>query len=156
MKNSDNSFTYRIARRLMSTRLGRALASQLAASPITDNNFFPTGMSDNYRTRYDYDRLKVQEECLRAWRVNPLARRIVNLISQFVIGKGVSIETDHKGTKKFLDEWLNHPLNKIPGQLKSWKDEGTRTGNLFFLFSVDKLSGMSYLRAVPAELIKEI
>jgi hypothetical protein len=152
MKTSNNSFTYRIARRLLSTRLGR----ELAASPITDNNFFPTGMSDNYRDRFNYDRTKIQAECLRAWRINPLARRIVNLISQFVIGKGVSIETDHKATQKFLDEWFNHPLNRMPSQLKAWKDEGTRTGNLFFLFSVEKVSGMSFVRAVPAELISEI
>jgi hypothetical protein len=152
----NSTFAGRIARRLMNTRIGREIAGQLAASPITDNNFFPSGMTDSYRTRYDYDRVKIQAECLRAWRINPLARRIVNLISQFVIGKGVSIECDHKGTQKFLDEWFNHPLNRLPAQLKSWKDEGTRTGNLFFLFSVDKVSGMSFVRAVPADLIQEI
>ena len=137
MKNS-NTFTSRIARRLIKTKFGREIASQLAApAAMNDNNFFPSGMTDSYRTRYDYDRTKIQAECLRAWRINPLARRIVNLISQFVIGKGVSIECDHKATQKFLDEWFNHPLNRFPSQLKSWKDEGTRTGNLFFLFSVD-------------------
>ena len=90
--HSQTSFTSRIARRLMNTRLGREIVGTLAASPVTDNNFFPSGMSDTYRDRYDYDRLKIQAECLRAWRINPIARRIVNLISQFVIGKGVNIE----------------------------------------------------------------
>jgi hypothetical protein len=164
MKTSNESntaprnptFAGRIARRLLNSRFGRSLVSELKASPITDDNFFPSGMTGNYRDRYDYDRTKIQAECLRAWRVNPLTRRIVNLISQFVIGKGVSIETDHKGTQKFLDEWFNHPLNRIHSQLKGWKDEGTRTGNLFFLFSVDKVSGMSFIRAVPADLIKDI
>jgi hypothetical protein len=73
----------------MRSRVGREIAhratgvvQQLAApSAITDNNFFPSGMTDSYRTRYDYDRIKIQSECLRAWRINPLARRIVNLIS---------------------------------------------------------------------------
>ncbi len=161
MKNS-NSYTTRrtlagrIASRLLRSRFGQSIISELKASPITDNNFFPNGMTDSYRTRYDYDRIKIQEECLRAWRINPVARRIVNLISQFVVGSGVSIECDHRATQKFIDEWFNHPMNRIPAQLKAWKDEGTRTGNLFFLFSVDKVTGMSYVRPVPADMIHEI
>ena len=182
MKNSDSATAtrnktlagriahpYRMLRdRLLASKFGplqglrqviapsRISDSELRASPITDNNFFPSGMSDNYRNRYDYDRVKIQEECLRAWRINPLARRIVNLISQFVVGAGVSMECDHKATQKFIDEWFNHPLNRLPSQLKAWKDEGTRTGNLFFLFSVDKITGMSFVRAVPADMIQEI
>ena len=156
MKNSKPTFATRIASRLLRSRFGQSIIGELKASPITDSNFFPNGMSDSYRTRYDYDRIKIQEECLRAWRINPVARRIVNLISQFVVGSGVSIECDHRATQKFIDEWFNHPMNRIPAQLKSWKDEGTRAGNLFFLFSVDKLTGMSYVRAVPADMIHEI
>lgn len=157
MKNSKpTTFAARIARRLLSSRFGQVIASELKASPITDNNFFPTGMSSNYRDRYDYDRTKIQAECLRAWRINPIARRIVNLISQFVVGDGVSMECDHRATQKFIDQWFNHPLNRIPSHLKAWKDEGTRSGNLFFLFSVDKVTGMSYVRPVPADLIQEI
>jgi hypothetical protein len=164
MKNSESNLATRnnqtlagrIAHRLLQTKFGRVLASELKASPITDNNFFANGMSGNYRDRFNYDRTKIQEECLRAWRINPLARRIVNLISQFVVGDGVSFECDHKATQKFIDVWFNHPLNRLPSQLKSWKDEGTRSGNLFFLFTVDKLTGMSSVRAVPADLIDEI
>lgn len=156
MSINNSSLAGRIARRLLNSRFGRVLASELKASPITDNNFFPNGMTDSYRTRYDYDRVKIQSECLRAWRINPIARRIVNLISQFVVGDGVSMECDHRATQRFIDEWFNHPLNRIPSQLKAWKDEGTRTGNLFFLFSVDKVTGMSFIRAVPADLIQDI
>jgi hypothetical protein len=155
-KNNNQTLAGRIARRLLASRFGQVIASELKASPITDNNFFPNGMSDSYRTRYDYDRVKIQQECLRAWRINPIARRIVNLISQFVVGAGVSMECDHKATQKFIDEWFNHPMNKIPAHLKAWKDEGTRTGNMFFLFNVDKVTGMSFIRPVPADLIQEI
>ncbi len=52
----------------------------------TDDNFFPgENLSQMYRDRYDYDRKTILAECLRAWRVNPLARRIVKLMSMFIV-----------------------------------------------------------------------
>jgi hypothetical protein len=134
-----------------------ALDTALAASPERDNNFFTGGMSDLYQQdRNSWDRRKMFAEALRAWRVNPIARRIVNLTTSFIVGKGLTIKVkDDPATERFLLEWWNHPLNKIGKNAKRWKDEDVRAGNLFFLFSVDE-SGMSYIRAVPAELIEEI
>jgi hypothetical protein len=124
----------------------------------TDTNFFPkTGLSELYRDRADYDRDKIFEECLRAWRVNPLARRIVKMTTAFVVGKkGISLSSDHAATNKFLQAWYSDPLNNFRKNIKRWMDEQTRTGNLFFLFTVDKVTGMSHVRASPADLIKEI
>ena len=56
-----------------------------------------------YRDRYDYDRQTILAECLRAWRVNPIARRIVKLVSMFVVGEGISVKSDHKATAEFLN-----------------------------------------------------
>jgi len=81
----------RIARALLSTPIGKEIRAQLATKE-DDNTFYPGGsLSGLYRDRFDWDRQKVLAECLRAWRVNPLARRIVRLIKQFVIGEGLSI-----------------------------------------------------------------
>lgn len=80
----------------------------------TDNTFYPGGnMSTLYRDRYEYDRQVIFAECLRAWRVSPLARRIVKLISMFVVGDGIEITSEHKGTEKFLQEWRAHFLNRL-------------------------------------------
>jgi len=121
-----------------------------------DNTFF---IGDNasglYRDRFEYDRATILSECLRAWRVSPIARRIVKLYTEFMIGAGLSIKSDHTATQKFLQDWWNHPLNKLSEQIPQWCDERTRSGNLFFLIS-PMPDGMSFVRAVPAELIKEI
>ena len=55
-------------------------------------------MSGMYRDRYDYDRQTIFSECLRAWRVNPIARRIVKLISMFIVGAGIEVKSDNKHT----------------------------------------------------------
>lgn len=135
--------------------LNDALEAALAASPERDNNFFTGGLSPLYEGRNTWERKKIFAESLRAWRVNPMARYIVKLTSSFIIGKGINIKCGHEPTQKFLLEWWNHPLNKIGKNAKRWKDEDTRTGNLFFLFTVES-SGMSFIRAVPAEQIEEI
>lgn len=127
------------------------------ATAETDNTFYVgQPLSGLYRDRWNYDRQYVFRECLRAWRVNPVARRIVKLITQFVVGKeGFALECEHRATQKFLNEWVNHPLNFLDrGTLKEWSDEQFRTGNLFFLFSV--VDRMPFVRAVPADLVLEI
>jgi hypothetical protein len=123
----------------------------------TDNNFYTGGSTaaDLFRDRLDYDRITVLSEALRAWRTNPIARWIVQLTNVFVLGTGLEWETGDEKASKFLTEFWEHKLNLISAQLPKWLDEQTRSGDLFLLFSVDA-AGMSYVRAVPSERIKEI
>ena len=134
--------------------LNDALSIALA-SPETDNNFFPGGMSSAYGDRTQWDREKVFGEALRAWRVNPTARRIVRINRAFVLGKGITIKADDPDTQTFLQEWWNHRQNKIKANSKRWKDEDTRTGNLFILCTVGATDTL-YVRAIPSESIEEI
>jgi hypothetical protein len=120
--------------------LNDALSIALGASPETDNNFFTGGMSSAYQDRSQWDRRKVFSEALRAWRVNPTARRIVRLNRAFVLGKGITIKSDDLETEIFLQEWWNHRLNKLKANTKRWKDEDTRTGNLFLLCTVGSMT----------------
>ena len=155
MAKQSNSLVRRLARILSGSRLGREVAA-LAAPAETDETFFAGGVSSYYTDRYEYDREKVLAECLRAWRVNPVARNIVRVLSAFVVGKGISLTSPHAPTAEFLRAWWDHPLNKVGRQLKDWHDEVVRSGNMFFLFSVDEVAGMVYVRAVPADSIAEI
>lgn len=152
----NNGLIARGIRNLLNTKVGKAVAAELAASPITDDNFFPHGLSKAYTDRTEYDRDKILAECLRAWRVQPLARRIVKIITAFVIGAGFGIKSDHKATQAFLQKWWTDTLNNFDEQLPEWLDERTRSGNIFALASVDTVTGMTYWRAIPADQIKEI
>lgn len=152
-----------IARRFLTrSRLFRdELRTQIRAvlaSSETDNTFFvgSRAFGDLYRDRFDYDRQTIFAEALRAWRVNPIARRLVEITSEYVIGaKGFKHTCNHRRTDKFLTEFYNHPLNDLDQQIGEWCSELTRAGNLFLLISVDA-SGMSLIRAVAPENIKEI
>lgn len=107
------------------------------------------------RDRQPYDRQTVFEQALEAWRLNPLARRIVGLTSQYVVGGGIQINCEHPSTLAFLKDWWQDGLNQGPLRVYEWCDELTRSGELFFLCSSDG-AGMTYLRAVPAAQISTI
>lgn len=133
--------------------LNEALEAALAVSPERDNNFFTGGLSDLYSDRNSWDRKKIFAEALRAWRVNPIARRIVKLATSYVVGKGIEIKSDLPETQVFLDEWGRR--NQIRRNVKRWKDEETRTGNLFALFNI-QTDRMTIIRMVPAEMVERI
>jgi hypothetical protein len=68
---------------------------------------------------------------------------------------GISYECEHEGTKKFLDAFWNHDLNKMKRKLEKISNEIFLTGNLFPVYSTDA-SGMSYFRIFPTDQIAEI
>jgi hypothetical protein len=107
------------------------------------------------RDRHTSDREQALRDSLEAWRVNPLARRIVGLTTQYVVGGGISVESPHSGTHRFLQDFWNHRLNRMPTRCYELCDELTRSGDLFAGLSTDA-AGMSYLRAIPALQILEI
>jgi len=120
---------------------------------VVDSGFYEPGA--DLRDRVEMDRALVLEQALQAWRVNPLARRIVELTSQYVVGGGVSLSSTNRRAQAFLQSWWQHPLNQFPLRVSEWCDELTRSGELFLLLSTDA-AGMSFVRAVPASQIEEI
>ena len=121
--------------------------------------YFTVGThSHGERTPYDrfgYDRQKVLRESLKAWRENPLARRIVELTSQYVVGSGLTLTCEHAQSEAFLRAWWHHRLNNIGMRAYEWCDELTRSGNLFLLVSTDA-GGMCYVRAIPTAEVEAI
>ena len=120
-----------------------------------DNVFYDNVANTGLRDRAQGNFYNVIEESLMAWRENPLARRIVNLQTQYVIGEGITIECEDEHAMQAIREFWDDPLNHMDIRVAEWCDELTRTGNLFVLLSSD-LSGKTYVRAVPATAIQAI
>ena len=121
-----------------------------------DDNVFYDGVANTgLRDRSQGNFYNVIEASLMAWRENPLARRIVNLQTQYVIGDGIQIECDDEHVLQVLKDFWNDPLNHMDIRIAEWCDELTRTGNLFILISSD-LAGNSFVRAVPATAVQNI
>lgn len=142
--------------KLLQKPLQRMVREELAVRE--DENTLLVGarsLDEGTRDRYAWDRAQILEDCLDAWRLNPLARRIVELTSQYVVGGGLVVRCDHAPTQAFINDFWQAPLNRMDVRLVEMCDELTRTGNLFLLISTDQ-AGMSYLRVVPASQINTI
>ena len=142
--------------RIFNKTINRMVRDQLAIQE-TENSFLigTRSITQGDRDRYTYDRTEILEQSLEAWRTNPLARRIVELTSQYVVGGGLSINCKDEKAAAFFDAFWNHRLNHMPVRVFEMCDELTRTGNLFILLSTDP-AGMSYIRVIPASNIDEI
>ncbi|MCD4674231.1 MAG: phage portal protein, partial [Anaerolineaceae bacterium] len=132
-------------------------AALSAAPPETDLTFAvglpASGISD--RDRFPHDRREVLAQAVQAWRTNPLGRRIVGLTTQYVLGDGITVSSEHPAANRFLKQFWEHRLNRMNTRCGEWCDELTRTGNLFVMLSTDP-AGMSYVRAFPAAAIERI
>lgn len=133
----------------------REAHARLAAESDATFGLGAHGGTESLFERSYGERSLLLEQALEAWRVNPLARRLVELTTQYTVGGGLSVQCRHAPTQRFLDDLWRHPLNGMDVRVMEWCDELTRSGNLFVLLSTDA-SGMSYLRAVPASEIAEI
>lgn len=148
------TFLARLTQRIFGAEIARRV--DLAVRALDDaRDVIVTGDRTRERDRFVYDREDVFREALEAWRTNPLARRIVSLTSQYVVGAGISLSSKHAATHAFLQTWWTHRLNRMAIRAGEWCDELARVGNLIVLVSTDS-AGMSYVRAVPASQVLEI
>ncbi|MEP7358603.1 MAG: hypothetical protein ABI847_15245, partial [Anaerolineales bacterium] len=149
-----SSLLHRFTTRLFSAEVSRRAALAIAALDDA-RDAVVTGQRARERDRFAFDREEVLRDALEAWRTNPLARRIVSLTTQYVMGEGVRIESKHPATGRFLADWWRHRLNHMAVRAGEWCDELTRSGNLIVLVST-AADGMSYVRALPASQVQEI
>lgn len=150
------TFIDRIIERVFHNSIQEQVRQQLALAET--DAIFKLGartLTDSERDRYKADREEVLARSLDAWRLNPLARRIVELTSEYVVGGGISISCPHEPTAAFISNFWEHRLNRMPIRAFEMCDELTRSGNLFVLLTTDS-AGMSYLRAIPAKDIQKI
>lgn len=95
-------------------------------------------------------------DALEAWRKNPLARRIVNLVSSYVVGEGIGLSSRYRPLQRFLTAFLEHPKNRLLLRQVVLCDELTRSGELFLSLHLNPADGMSYLRPIAARVIDRI
>jgi hypothetical protein len=96
------------------------------------------------------------EDALEAWRKNFLVRRIVTLTRSYVVGSGIALSSKLPTVDRFVRAFWAHRQNRMPRRLGPMCDELTRAGEIFPVLHTNHVDGMSYLRFVPATLIREI
>ncbi len=92
-----------------------------------------------------------------AWRNNPLARRLVGIVTAYVLGGDtILLRSSYPRLNKFIREVVNHPENRLAIRLADWCDELTRAGELFPTLHFNSADGVVYLRAISASRIERV
>jgi hypothetical protein len=108
---------------------------------------------------HDYDQAQIYEiyqDSLLAWRKNPIAWRIINITSDYVVGDAIDISSPNRNLNNFITKFWNHPKNNFSLRLPAMCDELSRAGDLFVLLFRNDQDGMSYVRFVTKDRIVKI
>ncbi|MEW5988764.1 MAG: hypothetical protein AB1791_19220 [Chloroflexota bacterium] len=145
------------------TRLARRLAyliggpeSLAAVSVRVDDS---PGWMVHAAAPHDRSPAEIQElyqDTLTAWRKNPIAKRIVDITTDYVVGDQITITSPHRRLARFIEEFWSHPKNRMAMRLEAMCDELTRAGDLFVVLFRNPQDGMSYVRFVPKDQIQRI
>lgn len=95
-------------------------------------------------------------DILEAWRRNFLIRQIVRLTTGYVVGDGISITSGEAQVAAFVRSFWDDPQNNIEGRLSGWCDELTRAGELYIALFPNRVTGMQYVRVIPAASIAAV
>lgn len=94
------------------------------------------------------------EDAREAWRKNPLARRLVGLITSYTVGPGIRLHSEVRPLARFVRAFWAH--NRLDLWVDEWSDELARSGELFLVLFTNPVSGLATVRAVPACLIEQV
>jgi hypothetical protein len=93
---------------------------------------------------------------LDAWRRNAWVRQVVRLLTAYVVGDGITVNSERVSVERWADKFFRHPQNHLDQRLAAWCDELTRSGELFVALFPNKADGMQYVRAIPAGQIQHV
>lgn len=101
------------------------------------------------------DPYETYDNALEAWAKNPYAKRIIDLITDYTIGDGITPQAPGD-VGRFIAKFWNHAENQMPLRLPDLMDELSRSGDLFLVLFRNPADGMSYVRPLPKSEIQDI
>ncbi len=94
------------------------------------------------------------EDAREAWRRNPLARRLVSMVTAYAVGNGVALRSAYPPLQHFIEEFWQ--ANRMDLRVAEWCDELSRSGEIFPVLFTNPVDGRSSVRCVPASLIERM
>ena len=138
-------------------RLRTWLSIRLAVkTEITDDNTGWHRISHGSHDRDLAEQQKLYTDILTAWRKNPIAKRTVEITTDYVVGDEIKLSSPTNPLTHSSSYFWNHPQNHMPNRLESMCDELTRAGDLFPVLLRNAVDGMSYIRFLTKDQIGDI
>ena len=94
------------------------------------------------------------DDAREAWRQNPLARRLVGMVTAYVVGNGITLRSEYAPLQRFIDDFWQR--NQLDQRIPEWCDELCRSGEIFPVLFTNPQDRMSTVRCVPASIVERI
>ena len=141
-------------RDLIAERLfGKYIQQRIAEAYINSSDLYPHAWRSLYDNPNDIPAqttTDIIQDSINAYRTNPLAYRIIELSTSYVLGQGIAINAQPQTINTFIHEFWQHPLNNMDNRLHQICTELALTGDLFITFHTNPFDGMSYIRITPS------
>ena len=102
------------------------------------------------------EHLENLNDSVLAYRTNPLAFRLIEIMVSYVLGGGVLLKAEDEQVMNFLREWWSHRQNRLNVRQFELGTELGLSGELFVTFHTNPFDRMTYIRTVPASLIDDV
>jgi hypothetical protein len=134
LSREARALRYKIAKRLSREGFGDDFISGFGPNLMMDPNqyteFVPTMGGPFFKQLYLYDYLKQHAYAFEAWNHNPLAKRIIQLLGQYSLGRRFTVRVKDKRKERAWDE-AEH-LHKITKKISEfWTNEANIYGEIF-------------------------
>src|SRR5579862_3823938 len=109
----------------------------------TEEDYFWRRLSDNWygKDQIPSTYLEVHNRCYEQFNSNPLASRVVELITDFVLGDTVTVEAAAPKVQAAIDRFCFDPENHMDTRVRSLVTELSLYGEQFIRFLVNPLTG---------------
>ncbi|MEW6232219.1 MAG: hypothetical protein AB1566_07895 [Chloroflexota bacterium] len=136
---------------------GSIISARVAEATLAEEDRWWRSLSKTGEKDVTLTSLKDQlEQSLEAYRSNPLAFRVIELTTDYVLGRGIAVRARDPRVAEFVARFWRHTENQMDIRVYQMCTELSLAGELFVAFFTNPLDGMTYIRLVPASSIDEI
>jgi len=136
---------------------GRLDAVTVVAVGKADDGLVAFGLAGTDLDKQWGELLGEFKDAFDAWRKNPLARRIVGIVTAYVLGgDSIVLHSTYGPLDRFIQDLVSLPDNRWGIRQSDWCDELTRAGELFPTVHFNSADGTVHFRAVSASRIERV
>ncbi len=129
-------------------RLGAGMEEDYYWRRLSDNWYQKDVIPSTY--------LEIHNQCYEQFNANPIAGYLVEMITNFVLGTGISVTAANKKVQKLVDAFWEDPDNHMATRVYSLCTELSLYGEQFVRFFVNPFSGQVKVAQIDPSLIDQI
>jgi len=100
--------------------------------------------------------LEIHNDCYEAYNANPLAASIVEMITNFTLGRGLVVSATNRRVQRVLDAFWRDPDNHMDERIYTISTELSIYGEQFIRFFVNPIDGSVKIGQIDPSTIDEI